>query len=200
MALLINTEKLQFLKAADTTEQLEYWAEILCPDDNFIIVDTHKRVYSIFTEMELKVLYGNTIMQDLRHVVPESYSKLLQETAKLGQSIPKDDTSVEELKRTLGRPLKPVNPMPAKEKGRTPPKKRAPQANGSKPAGGRPKPGSTTAKVWDIADEVKANCRTLDIHSKELRNRIVEECTEQGINPSTAATQFGKWKKDQINS
>lgn len=64
-----------------------------------------------------------------------------------------------------------------------------------------PKAGSTTGKVWAIADEFyKAEGGTfasLNIDFKALKAKVVAECEAQGINPGTAGTQFGAWKRAQ---
>lgn len=65
-------------------------------------------------------------------------------------------------------------------------------------AGGGPKPAAeggtptapvkgATARVWAIADTMP----TAD------RKSIIEACVAEGINPSTAGTQYSKWKKAQ---
>lgn len=50
-----------------------------------------------------------------------------------------------------------------------------------------PKPGSAGLRVWEIAEAMHAadpNCRRRDVHA---------ECVRQGINPSTARTQYQRW-------
>ncbi len=54
----------------------------------------------------------------------------------------------------------------------------------------RPKEGSTTGKVWDIADELFATIKD----DKQLRKTVIERCTKEGINSSTGSVQFSKWK------
>lgn len=54
----------------------------------------------------------------------------------------------------------------------------------------RPKAGSTTGKVWDIADELFATIKD----DKQLRKAVIERCTKEGINSSTTSVQFGKWR------
>lgn len=66
---------------------------------------------------------------------------------------------------------------------------RAPVSAATKPAGG------TTRKVWDIADSVRADNPNYD--AKTLRPLIISACESQGINASTAGTQFAKWKNSQ---
>ena len=47
-----------------------------------------------------------------------------------------------------------------------------------------------TARVWAIADEVGAA-------SRADRSKVIDACTAQGINPSTAATQWSKYAKSK---
>lgn len=69
------------------------------------------------------------------------------------------------------------------------------KSNTPKSSNVRPKEGSTTAKVWAIADDFKLNFPDKD--AKSLRSMIIEKCESVGINSSTAATQFSKWKGEQ---
>lgn len=59
----------------------------------------------------------------------------------------------------------------------------------ARPAGG------TTKKVWDIADVLRAENPSKD--AKALRPLIIEQCKAEGINPSTAGTQYAKWNNSQ---
>lgn len=60
-----------------------------------------------------------------------------------------------------------------------------------RPAGEGPQEGGmgpvrgATAKVWEIADGI----------GKADRNAVIAACVAQGINSSTAATQYSKWRK-----
>ena len=54
----------------------------------------------------------------------------------------------------------------------------------------RPKPGTATGRVWDVADDITRQQGRL-AERKEVVARIVQE----GGNQSTAATQYQKWKK-----
>lgn len=51
----------------------------------------------------------------------------------------------------------------------------------------RPSAGST-AKVWTIADEISATNK-----APAKRKEVLTKALEQGVNPATAATQFGRW-------
>lgn len=54
----------------------------------------------------------------------------------------------------------------------------------------RPKPGTATGKVWEIADQLSA-----DAKGPAPRGEVLKACEGEGINPSTAATQYGRWRK-----
>ena len=59
----------------------------------------------------------------------------------------------------------------------------------TRPAGG------TTKLVWDIADAIRAENPAAE--AKILRPTIIAKCEAEGINASTAGTQFAKWKNSQ---
>lgn len=56
---------------------------------------------------------------------------------------------------------------------------------------GRPAPGTTTGRVWDMADEYAA--QQINYGSKEFRREVIRRCEAAGINKSTASVQFGRW-------
>ena len=76
-----------------------------------------------------------------------------------------------------------------------------PKAPGAIPQA--PKPGGTTARVWAIAEknlvEQAVNSMTMGmcLGNKAFRKIIIDECEAEGINPGTAATQFGAWKRSK---
>lgn len=54
----------------------------------------------------------------------------------------------------------------------------------------RPKDGTTTGRVWAIADEISAKKG-----EPADRKTVIEQVVAEGINASTGATQYGKWRK-----
>lgn len=72
----------------------------------------------------------------------------------------------------------------------------APPRERSSGAAARPKAGTSTGQVWDIADEVSATF-TNDKTGKAVRKEVIERCEAAGINKSTAGVQFGKWAASQ---
>lgn len=76
------------------------------------------------------------------------------------------------------------NPHHTMSKKPTPPGKKASANKDIKNGITRPKEGSTTRKVWDIADRLGAD-----------RAAVLKEAAKRNINPATATTQYGKWRK-----
>ena len=54
----------------------------------------------------------------------------------------------------------------------------------------RPKDGTTTGRVWAISDEISAKKG-----EPADRKTVIEQVVAEGINASTGATQYGKWRK-----
>lgn len=54
----------------------------------------------------------------------------------------------------------------------------------------RPKDGTKTARVWEIADELSAAAG-----KPAKRKDVIAKILEEGGNPATAATQYGRWRK-----
>lgn len=54
----------------------------------------------------------------------------------------------------------------------------------------RPGPGTATGRVWEIADELSA-----DIGEPAVRGDVLKVAESEGLNPATAATQYGRWRK-----
>lgn len=61
-----------------------------------------------------------------------------------------------------------------------------PSANGVT----RPKPGTKTGRIWEIADQLSA-AKKAPIE----RKFVMEQAEKEGINEATAATQYGRWTK-----
>lgn len=94
---------------------------------------------------------------------------------------------------TPKRPSSPPQPAAATSKGNAAPK---PSKAATTPTT-RPKAGTSTGKVWDIADRISAAYVGADRFSKAVRASIIEECEKAGINPATAGVQYSKWAKAQ---
>lgn len=54
----------------------------------------------------------------------------------------------------------------------------------------RPKTGTATATVWEIAEKLSNEAGAV-----AKRADVMKACEAAGINSSTTATQYGKWRK-----
>ncbi len=54
----------------------------------------------------------------------------------------------------------------------------------------RPKADTATGKVWEIADELSKQ-----IEAPIGRKLLLDKAVEHGLNASTAATQYGRWRR-----
>ncbi len=90
------------------------------------------------------------------------------------------------------KPASPPRPgLPAAPPSPSKPKApRAPAAAGKVPS--TPKPGTSSAQVWDAADAVLEGQG-----SKVHRKQVIEHCVSLGINASTASVQYGHWKSSK---
>jgi|TARA_R110000744_G_scaffold17537_2_gene47421 hypothetical protein len=68
------------------------------------------------------------------------------------------------------------------------PKPKQPSANGVS----RPRDGTVTSRIWIVCDELKGLC---GVDENPARSKVMEICEAEGINKSTVATQFGKWRR-----
>lgn len=189
--LLIDLDNLKIIKAADgkdAVRRLEYWADILIPKKDFYIGGEAKRDFSVFTRMELKMIYNKAAGEAHRS---EDYQKLIVAVYEIGQRMEPDDTTIGPLVKKLGKPLSEPSVKPQKEK-------RAVKPSSAQPT--RPRAGTTTARVWEIADELLRGDPGIDFESKAFRQHVIDTCGSETINPSTAATQFAKWKRDHLSA
>lgn len=54
----------------------------------------------------------------------------------------------------------------------------------------RPKPGTKTGRVWEIADALSAQA-----NAPAPRKNVIAQGVAEGINPATLATQYGRWRR-----
>lgn len=188
--ILIDLNELTILKVVDGEDALkrcEYWADILIPKGEFYICGHEKRDLATFDFDELRILFNNATDRIMRG---REYRDAVMQVSELLESMKPDDTNLGALVRKLGRPLKEPDFTPAKESK----KERASSAGGIPT---RPKEGTMTVRAWEAADWYYSQQEPKDLDSKELREMVVTACVENGVNKSTAGTQFGKWKRHQ---
>lgn len=125
--------------------------------------------FDVYTAMEP---YNGHVIK----LVPKSIEVLKFPLYDLLEEVELDLTRFNLVRR---RPADRISPPPLE---RTKPKARGASSDG------KPSPSGATGKVWLIADRVHAE-KGLD------RKAIMDACVAEGINPSTAGTQYAKWKK-----
>ena len=69
--------------------------------------------------------------------------------------------------------------------------KKAPPEKSSDVRYSRPRSGTRTGRVWEIADE-----QTREIGYRAKRADVIECCVAEGINRNTASTQYQHWRAD----
>lgn len=138
------------------------------------------RGFSKFSQLELQYLWWNHTGQR----PSDDYATQLNALLEMVQALPVDETPEAELEAEFRR-LCPDEVVGGKSTQAKEPK---PVRNPGEPPTA-PKAGSTTGKVWEIADRVCPAGAAID------RNAIIAACKEAGINEATAATQYSKWKR-----
>lgn len=222
---LIDKSDLRIKKVAFTVRQLEYWAELLCKDKDFVIIGSEKRWLSTFNIMELSWIYLKAKGHGSSHW--RDYGQAISAVSAVIEDMPRDDTPVEALQAQLGYEAPSFETPPGlldhppahralsneldmeqqtatgaefpADAGKSRKRRKAAESDAPKAPRApvtpstRPKPGSSTGRVWDIADAVLKKSK-LDRAAKELRTAVIAQAVEQGINKNTASVQFGKWR------
>lgn len=184
---LIDLDNMVILKAADgdgCIKRLEYWADILIPKREFYICGYTKRELARWELKEVNQLYENTTGNVQAST---DYVRALELLYFAFSEFEVDDTDLMGLVRKLGHKLEDIDPKPQKEKHS--------RSSGSSGEVKRPKEGTMTERVWQVADWLYDEQDPKDSHCKKLRDSVIETCVNNEINSSTAATQFAKWKR-----
>ena len=190
--LVINNSDATLVQCCTTIEQALYWADIICPQDDFQIIDPVVEHLKVYSDSEVVSLLKQ-VTGKVRKITLYNSREIREELCDALKGLPKDNSSIEYLRKTLGREIKPVV-IPNFPKEQIPPK-----SNRCKPSVkdkvSRPKEGTTTGQVWDIADKLYS-CQDLKNKQevKSLKKSVLNECVALGINPSTVSVQLGKWK------
>jgi len=226
--IVIDLENPKVVKRTNDYRAATLWADTDFATKSTHVSDLCVRAFSCLTELSLIKLYKNTFGEDLGL---RPYADMLRACYYRSLELPVDETPVATLELAHKHmmqglyPLHSDKPLPLPpENGPTDPEWRAmlaeaghlvppvptPGGNGhstppshrSTPSPAqRPKPGSTTARVWDICDEQlkKTGQKSIaGLNMKDFRVVVMKACEAEGINDSTAATQYGKWKSSQV--
>lgn len=145
------------------------------------------RGFSKFDVQQMQYIYWNLTQQ----VPPNDYAELVKGCLEAASKIPLDPTPLSHLEREVARLY------PDGETFGAGPKEAASRIERHKreDAGvsARPKEGSSTGRVWAIADEMSTTSAAAD------RKAVIAACEAAGINTATASTQFSKWLKARNN-
>lgn len=138
------------------------------------------RSFAKLEKLPLQYLYWTTFQE----APSEDYPTLLADCARAFETLPVDATPLRELEAEVARLFPNTPATTALSKG-------SPKAEGGSPSA--PKTGSTTGRVWAIADTLWQSNGTMPD-----RKAVMAACEAEGINPSTASTQYGKWKASRL--
>ena len=133
------------------------------------------RGFAKLETLALQYLYWNTC----KEAPPEDYNHLVRQCLAKLNTLPEDQTPLEDLEREVAR----LYPESQLTPGST--------STGQVDAPSAPKATSTTGKVWMIADRLLATGST-------DRKAVIAACVAEGINPATASTQYGKWRASKL--
>lgn len=207
--IVVDNASLRVVCKVRTKEQAEYMGDLAVPSTNdFSIRGLEARDFTPYKHEELTQLYENTFSRRLSDATP--YNRTIKEIREMLADWDTEDRPIEDLKAEMKRrfnrdtPLGWVPPTPTQvkamrgragdAKGELLQRKEKRERKESGPAS-RPKPGTATGQVWEIADGVKDAHPELE--GKALRIKVIEAATAAGINRGTAQVQAGKWAKAQ---
>lgn len=172
MYIAINVTDLQVL---GLNQDYRVLCEIPGEDARIVAPADDARTYKDLTIGELRTLYRNHSGQDMPATDTPAGAAFAFIDFLKGQEgfIPSCESAT-----AVIRAVAPSSPAPV-----------------SKGVAARPKAGTSTGLVWDIADEEYAkHLAEGPIDWKALRGAIFGRAVDSGVNPATAQVQFGKWK------
>lgn len=204
MYLILSLDQLKIVARVSTAEQAVLIGELDCPDQAVAIFPAgEKKHFTRCGRLDLMILLKN------HEIVPagvEQFAKMCEQASALGETIPVDKRSLFQLEQKAGPKQLPgdkraierkpfYQPLSKPCEGADRPAKPERQQEADASPRAAPSKGAT-AKVWEIADSLRtAWVASPDSHNiKALRTLVVAACEAEGLNPGTAATQFGKWK------
>lgn len=161
----IDVDALNIISVAPTAEQALLWAEIKSPNASVALICDGKSL-SILREEELRTLVFNTTGAKVKG---GTYGQVLEYIKDRLQTLPCDNTPAEELLKRLKSNVEVCLDQPS------------------------PRAGTATGAVWKICRDISDQYSSLS--EKEIRQKIIDRCCEEGINFSTASTQYARWKK-----
>ena len=160
----------------------QYWGRILTHRGLKVIAPAlEAKGFTKLDHLDLQYLYWNTFGE----TPPDIYAELVQHCFARAKLLEIDKTDIRELEYQVKKiEEQQAAGLPA-----------APAAAAGEPQNShRPRTAGATAKVWEIADQMAAAAGG----AIPDRKALIDECVRQGINASTASTQFSKWKSGYV--
>lgn len=179
MYMLIDTTKTEDCQVllVGAMHRIQLWGRLYKSQGKSVLAPPLEgRGFSKLEKLQLQYLFWN----HCKRTPPEDYGTLVQECLTQLRFIKPDTHPIDDLERQVAA-LEPEPGEAAPKKERAPKDPNAPIAP--------PKKTSTTGLVWVIADELSEKLGRM-----ANRQEVLAACTEEGINPATASTQFSKWK------
>jgi hypothetical protein len=222
MFVLIDTDHLKMVAAAHKRSHMELILEVDFPEINSMLCNANDGgSWTGFSREQIDTLYKNTsgleeapeygeAIEQLRAYVLQwsDYHKSEEQLAEERQlaiddgDIPPDDPVQQQIdankmmRANHQAIIAQVEKANAEHEAK--PEVQAEKAVEKQKKAARPVTAPTqglTKRVWEIADAVKGANPTVDL--KAIRKKVMELCNEEGLNPGTAATQYGRWKNDR---
>lgn len=189
--LVINATTPAVLKKTTAyTQACEWVLELIPGTEHAVVAPLERRSLTRFTELELRLLAKNSFPSvpvtgagDYKAVLDFVYDTLL--------TMPEDNADFIS-KKVVADETPAPEPKASKTVLVT-----ASSAQRPTPVPGKRPSGGVTAKVWAVCDEL-AEREVVSEFSPEnwktFRTTVVTTCTDLGVDPSTAATQYSRWK------
>ena len=119
----------------------------------------------------------------------DDYAARVQQAVEAVSALQPDPTPLAALERTVAKLHLPAPDLnhPEPKPVAAPKPKKEPSTEFKDPS--RPKAGTTTGLVWDMADALRAKLGRMP-SSKEM----IADCDREGLKAGTVSVQFGKWK------
>jgi hypothetical protein len=160
------------------------------PGRKVIAPPLHGRSFSKLDKLQLQYLFWNTFGEKPN----EDYGILLKESLEKASKLPVDMTEFSALEFLKASSDKTVSAQFTETGVPKPPKAKKESAE-------KPKTLSTCGFIWEICDKANESSPNLLAQDrKTFRTNVMQACEKEGINPSTAAVQFGKWEKNLLGS
>ncbi|QBF29257.1 hypothetical protein [Microcystis phage Me-ZS1] len=192
MYFVLDEKEMRFVTKGPMTIVTAYVDVNYPPDHPVHVFELANRAFARYDLFALKKLYLNATGVELS---TSDYGAAVQACRGLAERVPV--CAMTAMEAASHKPKWDPSKYPAKAPAKPAPK---PRGTGDKPAPRptagptqRPKAGTATGRVWEVADTAKAE----GLVDTALRAAVIQRCTAEGINASTAQVQFSKWRASQ---